>query len=325
MINSQCEAIVLRETQASEILDVSPIQDLWSGYGVINKIALKGGNIASVIVKHVKTPTQSNHPRGWNSDFSHQRKIKSYHVESNWYENYSALCTENHKVPKLIAKEVTDSEFLFVLEDLDSLGYEKRCHELNQTGIDSCLKWLASFHANFMHTNPLGLWKEGSYWHLETRPDEFKILKDKDLIKAAPLWDSQLKKCKYNTLIHGDAKTANFCFSNDLTKVSAVDFQYIGGGCGMKDLAYFMSSCLDEQGCEQHESEILAKYFNYLRISLQSSNRSINFIELEDEWRKLFPIAWCDFLRFLKGWSPTHWKINTYSDKLLRIALKNIK
>ncbi len=324
-MNAELEALVLNETHSTEICQTIHIQDLWSGYGVIEKIALAGGDYNSVIVKHIKAPNQSNHPRGWNSDLSHRRKINSYQVECNWYENYSGLCTDSHRIPQLIAKKEMESEFMLILEDLDDSGYEKRCYELDQKGIASCLMWLASFHANFLNTNPKGLWDHGCYWHLETRPDELEVLTDKTLIKAAPIWDHQLNNAKYKTLVHGDAKTANFCFSSDLERVSAVDFQYVGAGCGMKDVAYFMSSCLDEDACVKNEGQILEQYFTYLKSACAENSANVNFSELEEEWRTLYPIAWCDFLRFLKGWSPGHWKVNNYSQKMLKIALSKIK
>ena len=56
-----------------------------SGYGSIKRYNLKGSDYTSVIVKHVE-PDQGAHPRGWNTDLSHQRKLKSYQVELNWYE-----------------------------------------------------------------------------------------------------------------------------------------------------------------------------------------------------------------------------------------------
>jgi Ser/Thr protein kinase RdoA (MazF antagonist) len=61
-------------------------------------------------------------------------------------------------------------------------------------------------------------------------------------VKAAVI-DQVLNNCSYQTIVHGDAKLANFCFSKE-GAVSAVDFQYVGGGCGMKDVAYFLGSCL---------------------------------------------------------------------------------
>ena len=45
---------------------------------------------------------------------------------------------------------------------------------------------------------------------------------------------------------------------------------------------------------------------------------------LENEWRPLYRVAWADFHRFLKGWSPGHWKINSYSERVTEEVIKNL-
>ena len=146
-------------------------------------------------------------------------------------------------------------------EDLDVAGFDIRKDNVNLSEMKSCLKWLAHFHANFLGKIPEGLWEEGTYWHLSTRPDELNALKDKELKYAAKAIDQKLKNSTFMTFVHGDAKLANFCFSKDSKKVAAVDFQYVGGGCGMKDVAYFIGSCLNEDECEEHEEELLGVLF----------------------------------------------------------------
>jgi thiamine kinase-like enzyme len=154
-----------------------------------------------------------------------------------------------------------------------------------------------------------------------------EVLEDNELKSAAGLIDIKLKTAKYQTFVHGDAKLANFCFSPKGDKVAAVDYQYVGGGCGMKDVAYFIGSCLHEDECEKMEKQLLDTYFSELKIAIQTRNKVIDFDELEVEWRDLFPLAWTDFHRFLKGWSPGHWKINSYSEQMARklIATLNLE
>ncbi|MEM7395968.1 MAG: oxidoreductase family protein, partial [Verrucomicrobiota bacterium] len=134
--------------------------------------------------------------------------------------------------------------------------------------------------------------------------------------------DLRLKNGRYRTFVHGDAKLANFCFSPDGRAVAAVDFQYIGGGCGMKDLAYFVGSCLDEGDCERRETELLDRYFQTLKTALQE--RDVDAEAIEAEWRPLYPVAWTDFHRFLKGWSPGHWKLHRYSERLAREVVEQL-
>ena len=207
------------------------------------------------------------------------------------------------------------------MEDLDAAGFPQR-GLYDDSGVESCLTWLAHFHGKFLHKVPTGLWDVGTYWHLETRPDELNEMKNGDLKKYAAKIDQKLNSCKYLSIVHGDAKVANFCFSKDYRNVAAVDFQYVGGGCGMKDVAYFLGSCLDEYECERGESKYLDFYFSELKKAVAPS---INFSELEEEWREMYSWAWTDFYRFLLGWMPTHYKIHGYTKKLSQKVLRSLR
>lgn len=323
-MNQYLQNIVLKTTGANEICGTETIQNLWSGYGKILRVSLKGGELPSVVVKHVKLPDSSNHPRGWNTDFSHQRKLKSYKVETAWYEFWNQQCDDNCRTPHCLALEHHGEEVIMVMEDLDVSGFPNRLSSVSWKEIQTCLKWLAYFHATFLNQGPDKLWDVGTYWHLDTRPDELKIMDDKELKQAAPAIDQLLRKGQYQTLVHGDAKLANFCFSDNGQNVAAVDFQYVGGGCGMKDVAYFVGSCLYEENCEAMGSQILDFYFKELKQAVNAKHSELNFDELEKEWRELYPVAWTDFHRFLKGWSPDHWKINSYSERLAREVVENL-
>ena len=65
---------------------------------------------------------------------------------------------------------------------------------------------LANFHAIFLSKQPLDLWTIGTYWHLDTRPEELQCLKDNDLKNAAKLIDQKLPASPFQTIVHGDAK-----------------------------------------------------------------------------------------------------------------------
>ncbi len=64
------------------------IQPLWSRYGEVARYFVPSID-NSVIVKIVTPQMQSNHPRGWDSMRSHQRKLDSYVNESIFYKQYS--------------------------------------------------------------------------------------------------------------------------------------------------------------------------------------------------------------------------------------------
>lgn len=319
-MDDRIDSVIQASVGAKASRRIEMIQALWSGYGELVRYAVSGLDLDTVIVKAIRPDSEGTHPRGWDSRQSHGRKLRSYEVEALWYSHYASLTDEHCRVPQCFASEVDGTERILVLEDLDSAGFTGRGPQITERRIHLCLAWLAYFHARFLGESPVGLWPEGTYWHLDTRPDELIVLakEDPDLWKSAEAIDVILRGAKFQTFVHGDAKLANFCFAAEDQAVAAVDFQYVGGGCGMKDIAYFLGSCLDESACEANENALLDFYFQKLREACALYSQDICFDELEAEWRNLYPFAWTDFHRFLKGWSPGHWKINSYSEQLAR-------
>uniref|UniRef100_A0A3B5QII7 Uncharacterized protein n=1 Tax=Xiphophorus maculatus TaxID=8083 RepID=A0A3B5QII7_XIPMA len=120
------------------------------------------------------------HPGGYNTDRSH----------THWYQNYST--NQSCRIPVCLALN-EETEILRVY-----------------------LSWLIHFHALFLGVTPEGLWPVGTYWHLETRPDELEAMDDVELKAAASDINRVLNKCHFKTIVHGDAKLANFCFSKRL-------------------------------------------------------------------------------------------------------------
>lgn len=151
------------------------IQALWGDYGYLYRLSLDSENYPTVIVKHIELPTMANHPRGWNTPLSHQRKLKSYQVEWAWYQHFAPLCCINDQfaspVPQAMLIQSTPS-MLLVLEDLAKLGFNRLCSSPNHQAILSGLTWLANFHGRFLHKKGDApqhadtLWEIGSYWQL---------------------------------------------------------------------------------------------------------------------------------------------------------------
>ncbi len=274
------------------------IQSLWGGYGEIYRV--QGGG-RTAVVKSVRPPAAARSHRG------HQRKLRSYEVEHAFYRDYAKR--SRAPVAALLDAMRDEERFLFVLEDLDAAGFRGRSRrgdgDRRAFEIDACLAWLAKFHASFLDdAGPVehpGLWSTGTYWHLETRPDELAAIEDPALRAAAPELDRRLRTARFQTLVHGDAKLENFCFGP--SEVAAVDFQYVGGGPGVRDVAYLVSGEPDE---ERH----VDRYFEHLR-------RETGSLDVEREWRALKPIAAADFYRFLAGWAKAHWANDRHGQRVV--------
>ncbi|XP_066541899.1 uncharacterized protein pkdc [Hoplias malabaricus] len=314
-MKEEYQALILEACSAQSLKIGEKVQTLWSGYGQIVRVYLETCDRPSVIVKHVVFPKTSKQV----SEISHMRKVTSYQVEISFYQNYRT--DERCRIPECLAARSFGEEMLLVLEDLDAAGFPERRTAFREADVKACLQWLAQFHARFLGVPPKGLWPVGTYWHLDTRPEELQALRDEQLKSSAAEIDSALNSCRFKTILHGDAKLENFCFSAD-GRVAAVDFQYCGAGCGIKDVVYFLTSVLDERQCERKVPGFLDFYFSELKGAV---NPELSFSELEDEWRSLFSFAWTDFYRFLLGWSPGHYKINRYGRRLIQEVLRKLK
>jgi len=217
-MNHELEKIILENCQAIKILDTELIQNLWSGYGELSRITTDNG---SVILKTIRFPTSNDHPRGWATNIGHERKKKSYQVEKNWYTTLEPI--QHARMAKGLAfGHIGEHEYI-LLEDLKLSGFMTK-YSIDWIDIEKCLSWLAHFHRHYMGHPPNHLWSIGTYWHLDTRPEELETLTDMSLKEAAPRIDKNLNAAKHQTIVHGDAKLANFLFQNK--EAAAVDFQY---------------------------------------------------------------------------------------------------
>jgi aminoglycoside phosphotransferase (APT) family kinase protein len=308
------------ETRARSIRIQGRMQTLWEGYGEVLRVRLEGPSYGTAVLKWVRPPGAPSHQAALRS---HMRKLRSYDVELTFYRNFAGACDHACRVPTPYACARSEEGWLFLLEDLEAEGFRKKS-TLSADDVDRCLAWLAALHATFLSVAPEGLWDEGSYWQLATRPDELRRLNHANLRQAAPELDRELRECKFRTLVHGDAKLENFCFGRE-GEVSAFDFQYVGGGAGVRDVCYFLSSCLSQDECAQSSSRHLDTYFVALRRELQARQRAVDVAALELEWRRLFPVAWADFYRFLLGWSPELARAETYGRELFERWLRTVR
>ena len=320
-------AALLELSQADAIEQMETVQSLWSGYGCIERYRFRGGRLPSLMVKQIQLAGGTQHPRGWNSAFAHQRKLKSYQVEMRWYTDYAHRLPAEVRIPELLGHLHTEDQIVLILEDLDAAGFAGRVQQPNAQQLQACIEWLAGLHACFLGKDAQGLWHPGTYWHLATRPDELKRLAhlDPDLWAVAQALDQQLQSAGFRTLVHGDAKLANFCFAQQADAVAALDFQYIGSGCGVQDLVYLLGGCLDQTALTAHADHLVDAYFSALHQACAQQQIRVDGAALEAEWRRLYPIAWADFQRFLKGWCPQHTKLNVYSEQMTQIAIQSLR
>jgi hypothetical protein len=295
------------------------LQSLWGGYGDLFRVELDGGIAPTAVVKWVRPPAHAE------ATVSDTRKRRSYDVEAAFYRDFAARCDDTCRVARLYDSRIVGGEWLFVLEDLDAAGFAARRADTDATSLAACLAWLASFHARFLGEPGAGLWPTGTYWHLATRTDELPAITDSALRRIAPVLDARLSAARYQTILHGDPKEENFCFTADGRRVAAVDFQYAGRGCAMKDVAYLLHGRRDESADGIAHAH-LDTYFRELRAAIARGPTSavVDLDAIEAEWRSLYSIARLDFCRFLAGWRPSVWQRDRRGQEYVRNELDRL-
>ena len=286
---------------AASDLQFHTLARLWAGMGYIYRVNVRGQHHHTRIVKHVHLPPSIT-SRG------DQRKADSYQCEANFYQHVVPQLRDDHGVmlPQTfhVERGSDGRSILIVMSYVETI----KSAYLTPSRTKLVLSWLARFHAatwgetsgRLVRTH--GLQPIGTYWHLETRPDEHESMSNRGwegrLKKAARAIHERLQRDPCQCLVHGDVKDANllFCLEHNKESVVLCDFQYCGQGTPAQDLAYFFCSSVED--LEEREEEYLSYYVAQLSDYLPPDIQAPTLDTMRDslDW------AYCDFQRFLAGW-----------------------
>lgn len=279
------------------------IATLWGGNGVAERCEAQtpDGEFIPCVAKRIRCPKDSS--------LDARRKRKSYHNELAFYRHVAPelLVQGCCAVPRPVELSAEKDTITLVLGDVSGEFPVSR-EELSPPQARTALQWLARFHAEFWESpdKHQGLAKRGSYWYLDTRPEELKRVDSrryKRLLRCAPALDARLKGVvfehgqrayspRYLTLVHGDFKPANLQFSRDGSRCVAYDFQYTGRGYGALDLCYLLfPHGLIDRGLLGHYHQALLSALTPGHIA-PSLEQLVEMVEL----------SFLDFFRFLLGW-----------------------
>lgn len=302
----------------------SKLTTLWAGYGAVYHIVAKEGpkgRSKNLIIKDVSPPSDSG--------VGHQRKLYSYEVEAAFYQQVAPTLLERGLAiaTPFLAEHNLDGNggsMHLVLSDLRE-EYPRQNRPMDLAHAKAALSWLATLHGSYWQRPiPEQLWRQGTFWQLDTRHEELEAMEPewRELQRAAQKISDALEESKFSTLVHGDFKGANICFneSNAAPKAAAYDFQYCGGGDGMKDVAYLLCSTVQGKVVQLHEEELLQHYHSELIAQLPPQAAEEYSIEI---MKRRLDLAICDFVRFMAGWG--WWGNTNWAAQRCRDYLKKLK
>eukprot|EP00581_Thalassiosira_minuscula_P010355 CAMPEP_0183707390 /NCGR_PEP_ID=MMETSP0737-20130205/3976_1 /TAXON_ID=385413 /ORGANISM="Thalassiosira miniscula, Strain CCMP1093" /LENGTH=381 /DNA_ID=CAMNT_0025935039 /DNA_START=34 /DNA_END=1179 /DNA_ORIENTATION=+ len=300
---------------------------LWAGMGHIYQLTIEvPSNQAtkhSIIVKRVVPPSKKSRSMG------DERKAASYLIEANFYESLAPQLISEHGLsiptPYHVERDASTDRVTICMSRLHGspsyLGDDGSVHAV--------LSWLATLHSatwgaavdDYVErgiVQPIG-----SYWHLDTRPDEHDSMPRRGwegrLKLAARAIDERLKRDEMQCCIHGDAKDANMLFhtkDGGEVGVSMYDFQYCGKAPPSVDLAYFLCVAVgdtDSAYIEYYHEQLVPKL---KRQQKQQYNGANVYIPTLHEIEESVALALCDFQRFMSGWG--QWG-SDISDSVIRV------
>lgn len=300
----QLIASLLSSPQQRYDIQVRNLCRLWGGMGYVYQIEV-GSCTLEIIVKQV-SPTGNDKKK---LSLGDRRKADSYECEANFYQHLAPLLLRKGlEIPIPLHVERGDNgEMTICMTKLH--GGESSCNNLEgDEETKAVLRWLATLHAATWGpmadkaVDEFGLQPQGTYWYLETRPDEHASIRSKGwegrLKRAAKAIDERLKRDPMQCCVHGDAKRANMLFrysTQDPLVVEMYDFQYCGKAPPTKDLAYFLCVAADDDNASSY-------YLEYYHGQLLGRlAKSLNYPTLE-ELQDSLDLANCDWARFMAGW-----------------------
>ncbi|KAL7524988.1 hypothetical protein ACHAWF_001163 [Thalassiosira exigua] len=289
------------EALSEKDVSVESMCRLWAGMGCVYRVTVRlpgerDGGVEShrfVAKKVVPPPRRSR-------SFGDERKAASYRVEAGFYEEVAPTLIEERglSIPVPYHVERSDDDRVTICMSLLS-GSSGLSDDVR---VRAALEWLASLHAatwgavadDYVRrglAQPIG-----SYWHLDTRPDEHDAMPRRGwegrLRMAARAIDERLRRDGRQCCVHGDAKDANMLFG-DGGDASMYDFQYFGKAPPSVDLAYFLCVAVGDT-----DSEYIRYYHQQLIRKLDNKADCPTLKDMEDS----VALALCDFQRFMSGW-----------------------
>ena len=292
------DALALARSADPEVIaveSVSRIASLWGGMGSIVRLRCEtktgGGSTANgttsstLIAKRIRC----SNPRS----FGDKRKAASYEVEASFYGSEACReLSERHVCCRgLHTQDDGNGSITILMAPLPNPTLHAMGGEVAKAAVRSVARLHAYFWGDAASTRAverIGLAAQGTYWYLDTRPDEYEWMDGRTgisrrLKRAARGIDRALKCHEYQTICHGDLKACNMSLSEDPNFVTFVDFQYLGRACPCKDLAYLFvcGMDVDEDFEEKQEDELLRLYIEELAANGVGDDREAPLPKLE--------------------------------------------
>mmetsp|Transcript_15013 Transcript_15013/g.34811 ORF Transcript_15013/g.34811 Transcript_15013/m.34811 type:complete len:342 (+) Transcript_15013:157-1182(+) len=312
------DALALARSADPEVVSVESvtrIATLWGGMGSIVRLRCEtkaglgstenGATSSTLIAKKIRC----SNPRS----FGDKRKAASYEVEASFYASEACRVLSERRVccRGLHTRNDGKGSITILMAPLPNQPLRAMAGEVAEAAIRSVARLHAYFWGDVRSTRAverIGLAAQGTYWYLDTRPDEHERMDgrtgiSRGLKRAARGIDRALKEHEYQTICHGDLKACNMSLSEDPSLVTLVDFQYLGRGCPCKDLAYLFvcGVDVDEDFEEKREDELLRLYIDELAKNGVGRDEE-SPLPSPEKLKQALDLSYCDLYRWMLGW-----------------------